>query len=62
MKIGRNEPCHCGSGKKYKHCHLSSDEQQQRASRKEKEAAEALEAKGNALPTDFGVPGEGLPG
>jgi len=20
-KIGRNEPCHCGSGKKYKHCH-----------------------------------------
>lgn len=21
QKIGRNEPCHCGSGKKYKHCH-----------------------------------------
>jgi preprotein translocase subunit SecA len=20
-KIGRNEPCHCGSGKKFKHCH-----------------------------------------
>jgi len=20
-KIGRNDPCHCGSGKKYKHCH-----------------------------------------
>ena len=20
-KIGRNEPCHCGSGKKYKQCH-----------------------------------------
>ncbi len=20
-KIGRNEPCFCGSGKKYKHCH-----------------------------------------
>ena len=20
-KIGRNEKCHCGSGKKYKHCH-----------------------------------------
>jgi hypothetical protein len=19
--IGRNDPCHCGSGKKYKHCH-----------------------------------------
>lgn len=23
MKIGRNEPCPCGSGKKYKHCCLS---------------------------------------
>ena len=24
-KIGRNEPCWCGSGKKYKKCHLNSD-------------------------------------
>lgn len=23
QKIGRNEPCPCGSGKKYKHCHGS---------------------------------------
>lgn len=22
IKIGRNDPCHCGSGKKYKNCHL----------------------------------------
>lgn len=21
VKVGRNEPCPCGSGKKYKHCH-----------------------------------------
>jgi preprotein translocase subunit SecA len=21
QKLGRNDPCHCGSGKKYKHCH-----------------------------------------
>lgn len=21
-KLGRNDPCHCGSGKKYKKCHL----------------------------------------
>ena len=21
MKIGRNDPCHCGSEKKFKHCH-----------------------------------------
>ncbi len=26
MKLGRNEPCWCGSGKKYKNCHLSFDE------------------------------------
>ncbi len=26
-KIGRNEPCPCGSGKKYKQCCLAKDEQ-----------------------------------
>lgn len=25
-KPGRNDPCWCGSGKKYKHCHLRSDQ------------------------------------
>ena len=25
-KIGRNDPCWCGSGKKYKDCHLALDE------------------------------------
>ena len=24
--LGRNEPCWCGSGKKYKHCHMSADQ------------------------------------
>jgi len=24
-KLGRNDPCHCGSGKKYKHCHMKED-------------------------------------
>jgi uncharacterized protein YecA (UPF0149 family) len=23
MKVGRNDPCPCGSGKKFKKCHLS---------------------------------------
>jgi hypothetical protein len=27
-KLGRNEPCYCGSGKKYKKCHLARDEGQ----------------------------------
>jgi hypothetical protein len=31
MELGRNDPCHCGSGKKYKRCHLASDEQRQSA-------------------------------
>ncbi len=25
-RIGRNDPCWCGSGKKYKKCHLIEDE------------------------------------
>lgn len=24
-KLGPNDPCHCGSGKKYKKCHQSDD-------------------------------------
>ena len=30
MKPGRNDPCHCGSGKKYKKCHLSVDDERAR--------------------------------
>ena len=30
-KPGRNDPCHCGSGKKYKRCCLATDEQAERA-------------------------------
>lgn len=26
-KIGRNDPCPCGSGKKFKHCHLDKEDQ-----------------------------------
>ncbi len=29
-KIGRNDPCHCGSGKKYKQCHMKQDERERR--------------------------------
>lgn len=25
VSLGRNESCWCGSGKKYKHCHLDRD-------------------------------------
>ena len=34
--IGRNDPCHCGSGRKYKHCCLAKDEAKLRAARAKK--------------------------
>jgi len=37
--LGRNDACHCGSGKKYKQCHLAKDEAAERAAR-EKAAAQ----------------------
>ena len=42
--LGRNEPCHCGSGKKYKQCCLSKDEAAERAARAK--AAEKAEKSG----------------
>ena len=32
-KLGRNDPCWCGSGKKYKKCHMAKDEAEERAQR-----------------------------
>jgi methionyl aminopeptidase len=34
-KLSRNAPCWCGSGKKYKHCHLKQDQAALRRRRKE---------------------------
>jgi hypothetical protein len=31
VSLGRNEPCHCGNGEKYKRCHLDLDRDAQRA-------------------------------
>jgi len=36
---GRNEPCRCGSGRKYKHCCLEKDEAKARAARAKAEKA-----------------------
>jgi tetratricopeptide (TPR) repeat protein len=45
-KTGRNEPCPCGSGKKYKHCCLPKDEAAEWVAfaEKKKAAAEAKRA------------------
>lgn len=37
---GRNEPCRCGSGKKYKHCCLEKDDQKAAAVRAKAAKAE----------------------
>ncbi len=54
---GRNDPCHCGSGKKYKQCHLDKDEAKARDAR----AAAQAEAEKNApaveAPKDADKPG-----
>ena len=49
---GRNEPCYCGSGKKYKHCCLPKDEARQAKARAKaaKEAA-AQPAESEAPPS-----------
>ncbi len=31
--LGRNDPCHCGSGRKYKQCCLAKDEAAEREAR-----------------------------
>jgi hypothetical protein len=43
-RLGRNDPCHCGSGKKYKHCHLAQDEAEARAAREKAAEAEVASA------------------
>ncbi len=42
--LGRNDHCHCVSGKKYKQCHLDKDE----AAAREARAAAQAEAEKNA--------------
>ena len=36
---GRNDPCHCGSGKKYKRCCLARDEEAELATRAQQASA-----------------------
>lgn len=44
VRPGRNEPCHCGSGRKYKHCCLEKDEAEASAARAKAAAAAAEHA------------------
>ena len=42
MKPGRNEPCYCGSGEKYKKCHMSEDKAAEKERKAMKDAARWL--------------------
>lgn len=42
--LGRNDPCHCGSEKKYKACHLGPDEAKAREVRADAAKAEPTTA------------------
>jgi hypothetical protein len=48
---GRNEPCHCGSGLKYKQCCLDKDEAKVRAAQ-----AKAIAAAPEPKPEDSAAP------
>lgn len=46
MKVSRNDPCPCGSGRKYKVCCLQKDEAQRSAERQASNAALAADVEG----------------
>ncbi len=53
--LGRNDPCHCGSGKKYKLCCLSQDEAKAREAR-EREQEAAGQTSSAAAPPAAAIP------
>jgi hypothetical protein len=60
-KLGRNDPCHCGSGKKYKKCCEAADLEKERADLEQHRAqaaanAPAPEEKAAPAPASKNVP------
>jgi hypothetical protein len=58
MKLGRNDPCHCGSGQKYKKCHQAEDDAKKSAEL-QAQAAERAAAAAAAAEAAEGEEGEG---
>ena len=48
MKADRNDPCPCGSGKKYKKCHMAQDEAERLANLAAMKAEQEAKAAANA--------------
>jgi hypothetical protein len=60
--VGRNDPCPCGSGRKYKHCCLAKDEAALRDARaKEAKKAAKAEAKPNPAEEETREEAHGAP-
>jgi hypothetical protein len=55
-KPGRNEPCHCGSGRKYKQCCLAKDDAAATKARAEAAAAAAESAPAATAETSTAAP------
>ncbi|PYR24756.1 MAG: hypothetical protein DMF92_21940 [Acidobacteria bacterium] len=53
---GRNQPCHCGSGRKYKHCCLEKDDARATAERAKAAAAAAARSSEAATPAPARAP------
>jgi hypothetical protein len=61
-KLGRNKPCWCGSGKKYKRCHLSRESQErQNPWEAERELRKALSRKTCSVPEQWKSECKGVP-
>ena len=56
---GRNDDCPCGSGKKYKKCHLREDEQAEHNYMAEQEEARAAAVSDEAAKADSASGGQG---
>lgn len=52
VRLGRNDPCHCGSGRKYKNCHLDPDEAAERDQRAKRAVAAREEKLGKGFPDE----------
>lgn len=55
-QLGRNDPCHCGSGRKYKQCCLAKDEDAARAARAEAAAKAPPPAPADTTPAKAKTP------
>jgi hypothetical protein len=53
---GRNDPCHCGSGRKYKHCCLAKDEAAAREARARSVESASADAPAEAEPVKKAPP------